>query len=337
MSSTLLNSFADEVAVVGAKPKSTGKKLPPRFQKLLKDILNSDLSYVAHPAFDRPETEALIYSASWDGSMRALEKLGITVEAGTVHNEVSTDNGAEETPVALSTADPLPSRDMENKLFMRFNFARMKLAQLAQRFRVRSTQSLAQQMEFWHTRAVENRELLARMNMALVQAMAKRSRANSDVENAELISEGNVALFRAIEKFDVSRGFRFSTYACRAILKAFSRAAIRNSRYRTMFAVELTSNNIDRVDREQQVRQTQEESIVELRRVLTENRASLSRTEQRVIESRFLIDAPAEDPSPRMTLEEIGDVMGVTKERVRQIQMRALEKLRYALERRGVS
>ena len=76
---------------------------------------------------------------------------------------------------------------------------------------------------------------------------------------------------------------------------------------------------------------------MELRRVLTENRASLSRTEQRVIESRFLIDAPAEDTSPRMTLEEIGDVMGVTKERVRQIQMRALEKLRYALERRGVS
>ncbi len=337
MSSTLLNDLASQDVMVSAKPKSVGKKPAPRFQKLLKDILNSDLSYVAHPAFDLPETEALIFSASWNGSVPALENAGTASSVGIVHNEVSTDKAAEAMPVALSTADPLPSRDTENKLFMRFNFARMKLAQLAERFRTRSTQSLAEQMEFWHTRAVENRELLARMNMPLVQAMAKRSRANSDVENTELVSEGNVALFRAIEKFDVSRGFRFSTYACRAILKAFSRAAIRSSRYRTMFAVELTANNIDRVDRDQQVRQTQEESIVELRRVLTENRASLSRAEQRVIESRFSIDAPADETSSRMTLEEIGDVMGVTKERVRQIQMRALEKLRYALERRGVS
>ncbi len=334
MSSTLLDSSVSAVNVVSAKPKSAGKKLPPRFQKLLRNILNADLSYVEHPAFSRPETESLIFSASWDGSMSALENAGITAATG---SEASTEDGAEAMPITLLTADPLPSRDMENKLFMRFNFARKQLARLAERFRVRSTLSLAEQMEFWHARAVENRELLARMNMALVQAMAKRSRANSEVENAELVSEGNVALFRAIEKFDVSRGFRFSTYACRAILKAFSRAAIRNSRYRTMFAVELTSNNIDRVDREQQVRQTQEDSIVELRRVLTENRASLSRVEQRVIESRFSIDAPADDTSARMTLEEIGDVIGVTKERVRQIQMRALEKLRYALERRGVS
>ena len=334
MSSTVLDNSINEVAVVNERPKSARNKLPPRFQRLLKDILNSDLSYVQHPAFDLPQAEALIFSASWDGSMEPMGNCGVPTPTGA---PVSTDHQTEASPIALSTADPLPSRDMENKLFMRFNFARMKLAQLAERFRVRSTRSLAEQMEFWHARAVDNREVLARMNMALVQAMAKRSRANGDVENAELVSEGNVALLRAIEKFDVSRGFRFSTYACRAILKAFSRAAIRNSRYRTLFAVELTSNNIDRVDREQQVRQTQEESIVELRRVLTENRASLSRVEQRVIESRFSIDAPAEDTSSRMTLEEIGDVIGVTKERVRQIQMRALEKLRYALERRGVS
>ena len=46
-----------------------------------------------------------------------------------------------------------------------------------------------------------------------------------DVDFAEVVSEGNMALIRAVDKFNVERGFKFSTYACRAILKAFSRTA----------------------------------------------------------------------------------------------------------------
>jgi DNA-directed RNA polymerase specialized sigma subunit len=49
--------------------------------------------------------------------------------------------------------------------------------------------------------------------------MAKRTRLG-DVDFAEIVSEGNMALMRAVDKFNVDKGFKFSTYACRAILKA---------------------------------------------------------------------------------------------------------------------
>ena len=67
--------------------------------------------------------------------------------------------------------------------------------------------------------------------------MAKRTRLG-DVDFAEIVSEGNMALIRAVDKFNVDRGFKFSTYACRAILKAFSRTALKSSRHKTRFPVE---------------------------------------------------------------------------------------------------
>jgi len=60
------------------------------------------------------------------------------------------------------------------------------------------------------------------------------------------------------------------------------------------------------------------------------DRAELSDVERKVIEHRFGLDAPSGSPS--LTLEQVGQMIGVTKERVRQIQNKALEKLRLALE-----
>lgn len=68
-------------------------------------------------------------------------------------------------------------------------------------------------------------------NLALVLAMARRMR-HSVLDYGEMIGEGHVALMRTVDRFDVSRGFKFSTYACQSILKAISRAAVRDSRYR---------------------------------------------------------------------------------------------------------
>ena len=70
----------------------------------------------------------------------------------------------------------------------------------------------------------------------------------------------------------------------------------------------------------------------ELQGVLQQNLADLSDVEWTVIQSRFALNAASDEKPRPKTLEEVGAIIGVTKERVRQIQNKALRKLRTALE-----
>jgi RNA polymerase primary sigma factor len=161
-----------------------------------------------------------------------------------------------------------------------------------------------------------------------VLAMAKRTRLG-DIDFAEIVSEGNMALIRAVDKFNVDRGFKFSTYACRAILKAFSRTAMKHSRHRIRFPVEFEPDmeKSDWIDKKRDV--VEEDCIDELKQIVDRNLADLSDTEQTVIRRRFNWMQKEENP---LTLEEVGQIIGVTKERVRQIQNKALAKIRKLME-----
>jgi RNA polymerase primary sigma factor len=149
------------------------------------------------------------------------------------------------------------------------------------------------------------------------------------VDFAEVVSEGNMALLRAVDKFSADRGFKFSTYACRAILKAFSRTAMKASKHRTRFPVEFEPEmeQSDWADRRRD--QIEDDCIDELKAIVDRNLADLSTVEQTVIRRRFNWQQAEESP---MTLEEVGKVIGVTKERVRQIQNKALAKIRSVME-----
>src|SRR5262249_52201699 len=151
---------------------------------------------------------------------------------------------------------------------------------------------------------------------------------------AELISEGNMALLRSVEKFDCGRGFKFSTYSCRAILKSFSRVAMRTSRYRGHFPTEFDPT-LEKSDYLEHCRVAAESDCVyELRSIMDRNLAALNEVERTVITERFALAVPAEAGLPAMpkTLGEVGVIIGMTKERVRQTQNRALAKLKTALE-----
>jgi len=147
----------------------------------------------------------------------------------------------------------------------------------------------------------------------------------------ELISDGSVALMQAAEKFDCSRGFKFSTYACRAILRSFSRAAKKIYRYRSRFPLQLdlSLQKGDGIEPYQDDRQ--DEVIEEIRTIYQQNLADLSDTEKTVVELRFSLVNRSANP---LTLKQVGDQIGLSKERIRQIQTKAMAKLRVFAEER---
>jgi len=214
----------------------------------------------------------------------------------------------------------------EETVFLRYNYARFRLAGLVEAQSTRANTPRARQMVQWYWRAMKCRADLVRANLALVLAMAKRTRI-PNVEFGEVVSEGNMALLRSVEKFDVSRGFKFSTYACRAILKSFNRLATKTGRYHQRFPTEYDPD-LERSDYDLVRRETERRETVEMvREVLAGNPACLTDVERTVVMERFAIGSHG----PRRTLAEVGKMVGLTNERVRQIQNNALAKIREVL------
>lgn len=163
-------------------------------------------------------------------------------------------------------------------------------------------------------------------NLRLVVSIAKRHVTSSE-DFFGLVSDGNMSLIRAVEKFDYSRGNKFSTYASWAIMKNFARTIPdefkHRDRFRTSHDETFTSREDERSDRYEQ-----ESAQVQRQRQIGRILSRLDEREQKIIISRFGLDHRQEP----LTLKEVGHEMGVTKERVRQIEARALNKLRLAAQ-----
>jgi RNA polymerase primary sigma factor len=229
----------------------------------------------------------------------------------------------------ITGAPKLMSAAEERLMFLRFNFSKHRLMQIKRKVaKTGLTRELAEQAIEWHRKFEHFREYLTRTNLALVLAMAKRTRLG-DVDFAEVVSEGNMALLRAVDKFSIDRGFKFSTYACRAILKAFSRTAMKASKHRTRFPVEFEPD-LEKSDWADTRRdEVEDDCLDELKAIVDRNLADLSSVEETVIRRRFNWEQEQDSP---LTLEEVGQIIGVTKERVRQIQNKALLKIRTVME-----
>jgi RNA polymerase sigma factor (sigma-70 family) len=289
--------------------------VPRALRQQVEDLLVEEYKFMDSPVYRRKGIEKELFTFETEPALPL-----------TSWYQPTRDEGPDQ---AMKGAPQLMKADEERQMFYRFNYCKLRLARLKRKIRAEGlTVEMAREFLEWHRKFEHFREYLVRTNLALVLAMAKRSRLG-DVDFAEVVSEGNMALLRAIEKFNVDRGFKFSTYACRAILKGFSRTAMKATRHRNRFPVEFEPD-LEKSDWQDRRRDAVEEDCIdELKAIVERNLADLSNIEQTVIRRRF--NWKQEDESP-LTLEEVGRIIGVTKERVRQIQNKALGKIRAVME-----
>ena len=297
------------------------RKLDPAQRLCLRRLLRRPFEYIMHPSFEKPGAGKELFTEEFTAGVSARPW------CNAVDPEAPNFDPSLLSPITLTTSQ-------EKKLFLQLNFARHRIGKILAKFADKPLNEAAtQEILWWQAKVEAIRGEIVKANVPLVLAMAKRTRLGN-IDYAELISEGNMALLRSVDKFDCGRGFKFSTYGCRAILKSFSRVAMKIGRYRGRFPVEFdpTLERSDFADSQHESIET--DCLDDLRGILRENSASLNEVEVKVLQARFALGkvegAPGDGPQ---TLEQVGMLIGVTKERVRQIQNRALSKLREKLQK----
>jgi RNA polymerase sigma factor (sigma-70 family) len=290
-------------------------------------LLEQPLDYIMHPSFDDPAMEAVIVAPMPDADAYETKRLGM---------KVPKDVPAELAPLYEW---PLLSKDQEQHLFRKMNFLKHQAARLRNQLRKEGEDAVDPSRVKIHVlKEIEDRQeeanavkdVLINANMRLVVNIAKRHAAQTD-NFFELLSDGNMSLIRAVEKFDFGRGFKFSTYASWAIMKNFARSIPDEKHRRERFVTgheEVFDVAPDNRADEHEAVATQERATHSVNRLLE----YLEPREREIIRMRAGLD----DHAKGMTLEEIGQQFGITKERVRQLNARAMKKLRSIAEKESL-
>lgn len=217
---------------------------------------------------------------------------------------------------------PLLTKDQEQHMFRKMNYLKHQLHKLKQGIDpTRAKVAELQQVEQLREDIKAARDMLINCNQRLVYSQAKQRLALGESID-DLVSDGNLSLMRAVEKFDYGRGFKFSTYATWAIMKNFARSIPDEKTHKQRYMTghdDLFDGKPDQRSDEQEVLATADAARARVSRLLDH----LDPRTREVIRMRTGLDG-----SQEMTLEQIGQYFGITKERVRQINVRGMKQLR---------
>ena len=220
---------------------------------------------------------------------------------------------------------PLLTREQEYHLFRKMNYLKHVATKLRSDLDPKAPLvSLMDQIEKLYEQSVAVKNKIVQANLRLVVSIAKKHVDPND-DFFGLISDGNMSLIRASEKFDYSRGNKFSTYASWAIMKNFARTIPDEFKHRDRFRTsseEIFTGHEDRRADNFSAEIDQAARTDQIQKILH----TLDQREQQIIVRRFGLDHRFEP----LTLKEVGEELGVTKERIRQLEARALDKLRAA-------
>lgn len=279
--------------------------------KLIRQRLRQEIDFITNSMFTQRRAETLILGDDLLGT------------------------GLAEPPTKASRMTDLPTHlarlcetrllrpEEESVLFQRMNYLRFRAAQYQSRLNPeRSTLFCLARVDALLAAADWYRDRIVQSNMRLVISIVKKF-VNSSNAFDDLLSDGIVALMRAVDKFDYDRGFRFSTYATQVVRRNAYRTVVMRQKERAKVNCSLQEAGVDVSD------ETRESSMSEqrwhaLRTRLTLMLDHLDRREKLIIRARFSLGGHRRV----QTLQKLAERLGVSKERVRQLEKRAMDKLR---------
>jgi RNA polymerase sigma factor (sigma-70 family) len=220
---------------------------------------------------------------------------------------------------------PEPRRlaaDEEAALFRRMNYLKHQADMLRRKItRDNCSADTLDAIEHLLDEATRLRNYLVQVFSKLAASVA-RPYANSEFRVDELLSEAHVTLLRCVEIFDTDRGYRFSTYATNAIRHNLNRYISRQHRARQATREYIATDNIAAPECEHP-RRREREYTDRMTRLLHWIHKLDSR-EQTIVRSRFGLTQATD----KVTLQSLANQLGLSRERIRQLEIRAVEKLR---------
>lgn len=208
----------------------------------------------------------------------------------------------------------------ESHLFRKMNYLRCRANQVSQESsRKRPNRSLQVEYQRLLDQAEVARAAIIEANTRLVASIANKF-ANAHLDFDELVSEGNMILVNAVDKFDYSRGFRFSTYATHAIQRHFFRLMKRRQRRRN-HELATPSDILAEIAPSSEQEQPLDHRVAE--KLIARFDDCLDEREAVILRERFGLNRR----QTSSTLKVVADQVGLSKERVRQLQQSAIEKL----------
>ena len=295
----------------------------------LRKVLDSRWKVFPHPDFDKPWMEKKILGPipnikDFDKKRRDVLKL----RAANKDSEI-----------APFYQEPLLDKAQEQHLFRQMNFYKYKFQQIVNGLHVTYPSHVKMAFaEHMDAKRIELKKKIVCCNTRLAAQILRRYNDYCRARGlaTDMLGEAYLNIVRAVDCFDWTRGFKFSTYATWVLINNFSRDLAGERKFSDNFVTgfdesiyDEKEDNKDEVERA--YTEQKEENAFKAERLIGLLNKIEDERKRRVIEDFFGVGPSRK----KKTLLEISDEMGLTKERVRQLRERGLEEIRERMAAMG--